>query len=525
MNKLLFIFIGLLWGASYAEAQSNSALDAEETHLIDSLTARLSQVSGEEKVLTLTYLSANWSWKDPNKSVQYAREGLDFLDKMALSDSLKQRRSVQLQLQLGSNLIHANRYQEALEYGNYLDSLSVNWPEKGWGKASVLQEVARWRGTVYRETGKQDLAIKQYLLSAAYAKKLDNVEMEGHSFMSAAFCYENLQKWDSCFYYYDRCLTVWKEEEELTAKALYNRGESYFSKGDFDASQKDVERSMSISRKLKLPILVRNLLLMADILQKKGNGELALGYLAEADTLSLKYSNLSQRIMVEEVYANTYESMGNYKMALKYFKAMKMLNDSMIMASNNEAVSTLQSQYEASQKDLEIAKLTQKNAVQTMRQWLLVCLLAIGALLGGGIFRWAMRKRKARETQLVAENLALKQRFDRLLSLHLDNKIELTGNPEDDFFASLLNILEQNLANEQFSIDDLPQQLNISRAQLFKKVKDFSGKTPAELLRELRMQKAKHLLVKNELSVSEVAYATGFSNPDSFSRTFKTFFG
>lgn len=86
--------------------------------------------------------------------------------------------------------------------------------------------------------------------------------------------------------------------------------------------------------------------------------------------------------------------------------------------------------------------------------------------------------------------------------------------------AAKLHIGDANLR-----MDDLGSELSLSKVQMYRKVKALTGKTPAEVLREMRMQKAYSLLKQTDKTISEVAAEVGFAIPGYFSARFKKQFG
>jgi AraC-like DNA-binding protein len=79
--------------------------------------------------------------------------------------------------------------------------------------------------------------------------------------------------------------------------------------------------------------------------------------------------------------------------------------------------------------------------------------------------------------------------------------------------------------DSDLSIDDLAAYMNLSRTQLYRKVKAVTGSSPVELLRTTRLKRAYELLLTTDKSVSEVAYAVGFSAPSYFTKCFKDEYG
>ena len=86
-------------------------------------------------------------------------------------------------------------------------------------------------------------------------------------------------------------------------------------------------------------------------------------------------------------------------------------------------------------------------------------------------------------------------------------------------------MVEANLANSDLSVDDLAANMNLSRVQLYRKVKAITGSSPVELLRTARLNRGYQLLLKSDKTVSEVAYEVGFSNPNNFATAFKEMYG
>ena len=82
-----------------------------------------------------------------------------------------------------------------------------------------------------------------------------------------------------------------------------------------------------------------------------------------------------------------------------------------------------------------------------------------------------------------------------------------------------------NMANPNLKMDELGEQLGISRVQLYRKVKTLTGLSPVELLRQMRLQRALTLLNSTTKTVAEIAFDVGFNSPSYFSNCFKKQFG
>ena len=100
-----------------------------------------------------------------------------------------------------------------------------------------------------------------------------------------------------------------------------------------------------------------------------------------------------------------------------------------------------------------------------------------------------------------------------------------TTSLDEQFMIKVQNEIQENLSNEFYSVEDLSQQMNYSRSQLYRKLKALTGHGPIELIRMQRLNHAKNLLEKKAVNVSEAAYAVGYSNISYFSKSFKKEFG
>lgn len=98
------------------------------------------------------------------------------------------------------------------------------------------------------------------------------------------------------------------------------------------------------------------------------------------------------------------------------------------------------------------------------------------------------------------------------------------GSFEQEFISKVNKIINNNIDNSKFSVENLASDLNISRIQLYRKMKAIMGVNVSDYIQNIRLEKAKHLLIETQLTISEIGYATGFSSPNYFSTSFKAKF-
>jgi len=96
---------------------------------------------------------------------------------------------------------------------------------------------------------------------------------------------------------------------------------------------------------------------------------------------------------------------------------------------------------------------------------------------------------------------------------------------EDDFVLQVRDLVETNLDDEDFGIQDICRSVGVSRTQMHRKLKSITGLSSSHFIRSIRLEHAKKLLQSSELNISQVAFEVGFKDPKYFSRTFSAAFG
>jgi AraC-like DNA-binding protein len=146
------------------------------------------------------------------------------------------------------------------------------------------------------------------------------------------------------------------------------------------------------------------------------------------------------------------------------------------------------------------------------------------------LFAYWTRKRAIRQRQALNEEQTLfyTDASSRKLQEIFVKPVDDLPPPktQDMLFAEQLNeAIHKNMSNPNLKMDDLGEEMGLSRVQLYRKVKAITGLTPVELLRQMRLQQAYALLTSTTKTVGEIAYEVGFGTPGYFSSCFKKQFG
>ncbi|MEP2023910.1 MAG: two-component regulator propeller domain-containing protein [Reichenbachiella sp.] len=96
---------------------------------------------------------------------------------------------------------------------------------------------------------------------------------------------------------------------------------------------------------------------------------------------------------------------------------------------------------------------------------------------------------------------------------------------DEDFIKKAVKIVEDNMSNSEFYVDDLGRELGLSRMQLYRKLKGLIGQSANEFVRSIRLKRAAQLIRQNQLTISEITYQVGFNDLQYFRDCFKKQFG
>ncbi|NRA92605.1 MAG: response regulator [Psychroserpens sp.] len=128
-----------------------------------------------------------------------------------------------------------------------------------------------------------------------------------------------------------------------------------------------------------------------------------------------------------------------------------------------------------------------------------------------------------RVSQLIHKRKALQDRYSIKKIIELD-KATLKDDKKVTFLDQVIKHIELHLDDTDYNSLQLAKHMHISESQLYRKLKALTNKSTALFIRYIKLEKAKQLLENTDLSISEVAYASGFSNPNWFSKAFKAEF-
>jgi signal transduction histidine kinase/ligand-binding sensor domain-containing protein/DNA-binding response OmpR family regulator len=130
---------------------------------------------------------------------------------------------------------------------------------------------------------------------------------------------------------------------------------------------------------------------------------------------------------------------------------------------------------------------------------------------------------KARVKNLIYQRKQLRKRFSK--SIFIKPSEVSSVSVDQTFLEKTIKIIETQLVDEQFSVEKLANEMNMSVSQLNRKLNALVDQPPGQLIRSFRLQRASDLLKQNAGTVAEICYKVGFNDQAYFSRAFKKQFG
>lgn len=128
-----------------------------------------------------------------------------------------------------------------------------------------------------------------------------------------------------------------------------------------------------------------------------------------------------------------------------------------------------------------------------------------------------------RSRNLIDQRLKLQAKY--ATAVYLKPKDVAVNSADEKFLQRVIDVIEEYMGDEAFSIEDLGREVGMSRSQLHRKLKAMTGKSASLFLRSMRLQRAMDLLKQGGGTAAEIAYTVGFSSPAYFTRCFREQFG
>lgn len=130
---------------------------------------------------------------------------------------------------------------------------------------------------------------------------------------------------------------------------------------------------------------------------------------------------------------------------------------------------------------------------------------------------------KIRVRKIIENRERIKIYFQNNFSFGEARKDEVT-EIDKSLISKFHKLIEERLIDCELNVDEIGKALGLSRVHLYRKIKSLTNYAPNELVRIIRLKASEKMLIQTDLSISEIAFQTGFSSPSYFTKCFKEYF-
>jgi YesN/AraC family two-component response regulator len=132
---------------------------------------------------------------------------------------------------------------------------------------------------------------------------------------------------------------------------------------------------------------------------------------------------------------------------------------------------------------------------------------------------------QVRVKNLIQQRNKLKERYKKKAGLEEHLPVPAMPTIDQQFLDRAKDVVQNNMANPEFSVENFASGMAMSRVQLHRKLRALIDQSTSEYIRILRLNCAAKLLLQQNANVSEIAYDVGFNNPSYFTSSFSKYFG
>jgi AraC-like DNA-binding protein len=491
---------------------------------LDSLSAILKNHPENDtvKVNLLNELSYQYRWIDFANSQQYAEQAL------AIAQLLNYNKGIAVaNYRIGHCYWALGDNELAIEKG--METVAIAERENF---KSILAEGFQIIARGYMDQRETKKAEENILKAEKIALQIKNWDLLSRVYNLAGVIQFVKRDKDTALQLYTKALSI--VEEHPTSKAhlsqiTSNIGECYLEKNP-DMAFTYFKSALLISTSPKS----RNKSAEAAISSIMGHALIRTGSYKEAEYYLRKSLRLSRALGLKRSIRHAYSGLVNLKIregksteALDYFKKYYDVHDSILNVAKTRQIVEMETRYELEKKEQNIKLLQQETEIREMqRNLLIVGFILFGALSVLLYYLQEYREKKNRQIlNLEIDNLTnqhkeVSEKYKNALAISVP-----VDSVEQRLFKKAIEVVENNLSNPLFGVEQMAKELGMSRTSMHRKIKTITGFPPSELIRNIRLRKAAHLLLHQADSVSQIGFKVGFEDHSYFSKSFKKQFG
>ena len=347
-------------------------------------------------------------------------------------------------------------------------------------------------GGLYLEEVQYEKALEYFLKSLEIQKEIGTQEGLLQAYANLGQTYKHLKKYPLAVSYLDQALAIGlKNNHHHHLAQIYSyMGELYTATADYRQAETYLFKALDEVR-----------------------------IFGDNSVLNMIYTNLSDLEQARK----------QYKAQAEYLEIRAQIRDSLYNEQRTKQMAEFDTRFEVEKKNQTIELLERDQQINTLWINILIASIVLVVMISIAIYiLQRYRERKDRQIlnleidSLIAQQAEMSERHRRILAAGA----EMPGDSVDqDLLKRVIRVIEENIDNPSFGVEELAGLTHMSRTSLHRKIKAITNFPPSELIRTIRLRKAAELLLRQVNNVSQVGFMVGFDDQSYFSRSFKKQFG
>jgi AraC-like DNA-binding protein/Tfp pilus assembly protein PilF len=508
------IVIGFIFLCRLATAQN---------HLTDSLkTALKSSNEDTIKVVLLNELSFRILKYSPKQSLEFSKTALQLAEHLKFQRGLGEAKN-----NLATYYLIRGEADVALKLAFEADRIGEinNLAELRGNSCALL-------GTIY--SNRKDYSKAHYYLAQAqkFNLKLKNILIASRIFNTLGLISLNQKKYDSATYYFKTALKIMQDGDEdyRVPEVINNLGLIYTRQGKDALAMEYYYQALESAKKSN------NRRAQALALFNIGNHILSDKKYDDAEKILKQSLALTMATDEMKIRGSNYMALGQLKNetgkfdeAHVYILNFYELKDSLENIERVKKMDELEIRYETEKKEHTIELLEKDKKIQMLWANTLTIFLVMGAMLSIVIFYFQKNRERKNQMvfnlkidQLTTQNNELSEKYKDVLA---SGNVKTIVSVDQRLLKKAIDVVEHNLGNPLFGVEQMANELAMSRTNLHRRIKAITGFSPSDLIRNIRLRKAATLLLNKADSIAQISFDVGFEDHSYFSKSFKKQFG
>jgi AraC-like DNA-binding protein/Tfp pilus assembly protein PilF len=495
-----------------------------QSRVLDSLNAALdNHPKGDStKVTLLNQISFRVLKYQPERSDDFAKRALSLALNLKFENGVGEAKN-------NLAVYHLLKGKPDVALGEALESVKIAERKHN---AKLLANSYAILGNIYHNQSNTEKAL--YYL--AEARKLNStvrdVLISSRIFNSLGLIAVDKKEFDSAMFYFKRSLKIMTDanEDYRVPEVINNMGLIYGRQGKNEEAIQYYRKSLEAAKK------GNNHRAEALALVNLGSTILSQGKYAEAEKVLLESLALSKETGEAKIIGANYMALGQLKNetgkfneAHVYLSAFYEQKDSLLNIERVKKIAELEIQYDTEKKEHAIQLLERDKKIQAL--WANILVVSLLFATGALVVLYHLKDKRDKEKrlildleieQLTTQNKELSEKYKDVLASITTKTFE---SSEQRLLKKAIDIVEQNISNPLFGVEQMADEMNMSRTNMHRKIKAITGFPPSELIRNIRLRKAATLLLNKTDSVSQISFSVGFEDHSYFSKSFKKQFG